>query len=639
MPSKMRFACALMVAFSVLLALYAPASSADYVVGWEDAILVEDYDLGSAFDPESATDGEGNVMAVWSQSGDSGFSIYASLYTVGEGWSDGEALEDSDTEARDPLVAMNEAGDAVAVWQQWNETTSIWNFWVNRYVSDIGWEGAEPIKVDGSLEDRYPDVVMDSQGNAVLVWVRLDVPTDVMMSRYDAGAGWSEPTAIDGSAVADALYPSIGIDEDDDLIVAWIQYEMSEPSTWARRYEAAEGWSDPVKLGDTGMYGKTVLSVGEGGDAACAWSHLNDSSSEYEVWSSVYQSGVGWDESVLIDYSPSPPDPQVAIDRDGNAVLLWWTFGGIGDGMYCRSYEAGVGWGDIVLVASSYGGSVSRPEVAMNGNGDALCVFDHYDGVMHNLRGAVYSSDGWWAPSVQINEQDIGGINYYALTINDDGSGQAVWDQSDGSRSNVWSARYLAPDETPPSVVISSPQDDSSVDSSTVTVTGQSEPGATVSINGVVAAVEPDGSFACSLALIEGENTITATATDPAGNSASTSVTVNYEAQDEPSADDLAEVVALLNETMEMLNETMAQLDQAKAELNGTADDLAGALEDLDDANGRIDALSSQVMALTALLVVVVLLVAVMSALYLSLRKRLGAVGPGPEEGGAPPPE
>jgi len=83
-------------------------------------------------------------------------------------------------------------------------------------------------------------------------------------------------------------------------------------------------------------------------------------------------------------------------------------------------------------------------------------------------------------------------------------------------------------DATAPSLLLGSPQDGSVVSGATVLVSGTTEPGTTLTVNGLVAAVAPDGSFSFRIALIEGENVITATARDPAGNSATLTSSVTY---------------------------------------------------------------------------------------------------------------
>ncbi len=95
-------------------------------------------------------------------------------------------------------------------------------------------------------------------------------------------------------------------------------------------------------------------------------------------------------------------------------------------------------------------------------------------------------------------------------------------------------------DTVAPAISLSSPSDGETVTVASVVVVGQTEPGAAVSVNGI--AVEPaaDGSFSVSLGLSVGEDTITATATDLAGNSESTSVSVTFTDQVPGLLDDLA---------------------------------------------------------------------------------------------------
>lgn len=59
-------------------------------------------------------------------------------------------------------------------------------------------------------------------------------------------------------------------------------------------------------------------------------------------------------------------------------------------------------------------------------------------------------------------------------------------------------------------------------------VSGKAEPGSTVTVNGVQATVGSDGSWSATVALQPGKNTLTVTATDPAGNQTTTAQTVTY---------------------------------------------------------------------------------------------------------------
>ncbi len=86
-----------------------------------------------------------------------------------------------------------------------------------------------------------------------------------------------------------------------------------------------------------------------------------------------------------------------------------------------------------------------------------------------------------------------------------------------GVRSDAFSFR-VAPDNTPPFLKIESPAPGVILRKASLSVTGESEPGAVVTINGAPVAVDANGGFATTIDAATGDNTLTFVATDPAGN-------------------------------------------------------------------------------------------------------------------------
>lgn len=81
-------------------------------------------------------------------------------------------------------------------------------------------------------------------------------------------------------------------------------------------------------------------------------------------------------------------------------------------------------------------------------------------------------------------------------------------------------------DTTPPVITITAPQNNAITNQPIATVTGTvDDPSAVVVVNGIAAPLSGN-TFTATLTLVEGSNTITATATDPAGNVGTASVTV-----------------------------------------------------------------------------------------------------------------
>jgi hypothetical protein len=83
-------------------------------------------------------------------------------------------------------------------------------------------------------------------------------------------------------------------------------------------------------------------------------------------------------------------------------------------------------------------------------------------------------------------------------------------------------------DSTPPNAVITSPSSGTIVSASPITVSGTvDDPYATVTVNGVLATITPDGTFAAEgIPLQEGENPVTVIATDSCGNKGQDRITV-----------------------------------------------------------------------------------------------------------------
>jgi hypothetical protein len=97
-----------------------------------------------------------------------------------------------------------------------------------------------------------------------------------------------------------------------------------------------------------------------------------------------------------------------------------------------------------------------------------------------------------------------------------------------GEWSQALAAFIASLDTTPPPLVIGAPTNDQTLESPGVIVTGSSEPGATVAVNGQPANMDPAGNWSVEMPLGEGDTTITVEAADAKGNKTSASVVVHY---------------------------------------------------------------------------------------------------------------
>jgi hypothetical protein len=192
----------------------------------------------------------------------------------------------------------------------------------------------------------------------------------------------------------------------------------------------------------------------------------------------------------------------------------------------------------------------------------------------------------------------------------------AVWYQGAGGLNSVWANRYVAPDALPPELLLDAPSEGTHTSAPSVRVTGHTESGASVEVNGVRAAVGAQGAFDLLVPLDPGPNAVVVEARDAAGNRATLAVNVTYddpvatlEAQVAQAQDEAASAQAVANATQaeinvtraeaeaasELSNATQAALDSALSRLVATEAAAASAKRESNETRGELDTAWDQV--------------------------------------------
>lgn len=148
--------------------------------------------------------GEEAALAVWVQDG----RVMASSWTPATGWTAAQPLEEIYGEASDPQVASNGRGNAMALWR--HTVGSIQSLRYSRFEPGAGWSppdvvpGALPRPDANAGSQDAPRLQMDTAGNVVAEWASGFQAGEVQTARYLAGQGWmpaaSEPVASAPSA-------------------------------------------------------------------------------------------------------------------------------------------------------------------------------------------------------------------------------------------------------------------------------------------------------------------------------------------------------------------------------------------------------------------------------------------------------
>jgi hypothetical protein len=391
----------------------------------------------------------------------------------------------------------------------------------------------------------------------------------------------------------------------------------------------AAGWAAGASLLDTENLdaNNPAVRADAGGNCTAVWhqsvgSITNIYAKRYDALAGNWQAG----DSILLDTDDTgnAQMPHLSTDPRGDVMVVWHQIKNSVYHIMSRLYIAGAGWEPADhLVESNVASHSTWPVIDMDENGNALVVYNQYDGSFWNLWANRYVFGQGWGQSVLIETYNTGNAEWHWLAVNGKGTGFVTWRMYDGVRIRAWANQFESPDVTPPGVTLSTPTNGATTIVPVITVSGTTEAGSQVSVNGVLAAVNSStGAFSLNIPLLDGSNIVTVVATDAAGNSAEVTRTVTFnnpipglQAQVAQIVSNLATVWSKLNDTnttvgtiWDQLNTTQTSLTALQAQvstlrtelttthagLNSTQTQVTAALRDIDSLQATVDALQTQ---------------------------------------------
>ena len=327
-----------------------------------------------ADDAAVAMDDAGNAVAVWSQFFVQN-NIYSNRYTPSAGWGIPQRLDDRSGEAFAPQVSMGADGTAVAVWAQFDG--GLGGVWSNRYAPGERWSVPRPIGTTSAARVSGPQVALDADGNGVAVWAQSDdTRFDIWSNRYTRSSDWADATPIEANDAGDALAPQVALDAQGNAVVVWQQSDGTRDDVWANRYTSSDGWgaAERIEAEEEDDSLDPQLGVGSDGAAVAVWVKLGDSG---DIWANRYTPTDGWGTSEPIEANGSRDalEPGIAVDAEGNAAAVWRQINAVDDRIWTSRYTPTDGWGPAASIDDAATGARSAPQVSMNPSGNAVAAW------------------------------------------------------------------------------------------------------------------------------------------------------------------------------------------------------------------------------------------------------------------------
>lgn len=145
-------------------------------------------------------------------------------------------------------------------------------------------------------------------------------------------------------------------------------------------------------------------------------------------------------------------EPSLALDDNGNAVVLWSISIGTEGTLWAAHFDQG--WGEAQRIAlDPSGGSHTRCRLAMARDGRAMAVWSLYPGTQNRVLAFQYDRTGGWRRGEDVT---LGGVDAQmpAVAAGRNGEFTAAWVERTGSRARLWSnyfdgARWGTPERMP----------------------------------------------------------------------------------------------------------------------------------------------------------------------------------------------
>lgn len=148
-----------------------------------------------------------------------------------------------------------------------------------------------------------------------------------------------------------------------------------------------------------------------------------------------------WGPPVTISGTISS-NPQIGVDAVGNAVAIWQEFDGVNTNIQAATQAPGGSWSAPVTISSSIGSSVDAvPQIAVDPAGNAVAVWEELTAGLSTVKAATLPFiGGSWSSPIDISVPSTSSSQVPQVAVDPSGNAVAVWVRFDGSNDIIQSA-------------------------------------------------------------------------------------------------------------------------------------------------------------------------------------------------------
>jgi len=229
--------------------------------------------------PEVGIDATGGATALWEQVVEAKLRATVSARSGSGKWAAPAAISPlTEAAANLPQLAVNAAGDAVAVWEHFYGSEGQENVEVASRIGPTGsWSKASVLtKLEAPKGEPGPHAVaIDAHGDAVAVWSRITESTnEIIEAAVGKGGAWQVPEVLtSGLHKGGEITPQVAVDESGDAVVVIEQIIAGKEQIEAITGNAVlGGWGKPKLISAAGESAhEPQIALDAQGNAAAVW--------------------------------------------------------------------------------------------------------------------------------------------------------------------------------------------------------------------------------------------------------------------------------------------------------------------------------------------------------------------------------
>ncbi len=378
-----------------------------------------------------AINNSGDIIVVWTQISGSVKNLYTKIYTKSSGWSSIKRISAGTSNVSEINVAINDTGDAVAVWREFYD--GAWSIFARRYLKDSGWQSIKLMEHSGG-NAGYPKVKIDSSGNIVVAWIQnIGAYWNLYYNRFTVSdSRWDIPRLVEFTPNNVNRF-DIDIDGSGNLIIVWQQVATaSSNNLYSKILSEAGILSVASKLNDSAnrMYNPKV-AINSSGDAIATWQQVTGSN--MYIYAKRY-SGRWSDLEQLNTRYNYGSYPSIGIDDNGNIVSIWKAYDRASSKYKLISrYYNGSRWSDLKELDTLF--STSELKVATSASGESIAIWTKLHAGIPSVYTSRKNGNQDWSKMEKISGDR--GSRYIYIAINDNGEAVAIWKEDDGSGRGI----------------------------------------------------------------------------------------------------------------------------------------------------------------------------------------------------------